>query len=80
MGETPEERHIWQDMEFRVLHVNIRDWISHAAELVARLRRLKEKPDLICVNETFLDRTLEHRTLEGYSLVARRDRSDGRLG
>ena len=78
--ETTEERHIWQDMKFRVLHVNIRGWISHVAELVARLRRLQEKPDLICVNETFLDRTVEHLTLEGYTLVARRDRNDGRQG
>ena len=67
-------------MKFRVLHVNIRGWMSHVAELVARLRRMKEKPDLICVNETFLDRTLEYLTLEGYTLVARRDRNDGRQG
>ena len=67
-------------MKFRVLHVNIKGWISHAAELVAKLRRLTEKPDLICVNETALNRIIEHLTLRGYSLVARRDRSDGRLG
>ena len=79
-NETTEERHTWQDMKFRVLHVNIRGWVSHVAELAARLRRMKEKPNLICVNETFLDRTLEHRTLEGYTLVARRDRNDGRQG
>ena len=79
-NETTEERHTWQDMKFRVLHVNIRGWVSHVAELVARLRRMKEKPNLICVNETFLDRTLEHLTLEGYTLVARRDRNDGRQG
>ena len=37
-----------------------------------------QKPDLICVNETFLNRTTEHISIEGYSLIARRDRSDGR--
>ena len=47
---------------------------------MARLRRLREKPDLICLNETCLDRTVERLMLEGYSRVARRDRSDGRLG
>ena len=78
--EMLEERQLWQDMKFRVLHVNIRGWISHAAELVARLRRLTKKPDLICVNETFLNRTVEHLTLECYSLVARLDRNNGRLG
>ena len=39
---------------------------------------MDEKPDLICVNETFLSRAIEHISLEGYELIARRDRSDGR--
>ena len=30
------------------------------------------------MNETFLDRTIEHISLEGYALIARRDRADGR--
>ena len=74
------ERELWRDIKFRALHVNIRGSISHAAELTARLRRLQEKPYLICVNETLLDRTVEHLTLEGYLLVARRDRNDRRQG
>ena len=43
--EHPVEREFWRDMKFRALHVNIRGWISHAAELTARLRRLQDKPD-----------------------------------
>ena len=41
---------------------------------------MTRKPELICINETHLSRTVEHVALEGYSLVARRDRSDGRQG
>ena len=40
---------------------------------------MKEKPDLICVNVTFLNRIVEHVALEEYSFVARRDISDGVL-
>ena len=39
---------------------------------------MTEKPDLVCINETFLYRAVEAIALEGYSLVARRDRNDGR--
>ena len=73
-----EESAIWNNAKFKILHVNIRGWISHAAELLARIRLMNEKSDLICVNETFLDRTIEHISFEGYALIARRDRADGR--
>ena len=35
-------------------------------------------PSLICLNETFLDDSVEDVSLEGYECVARRDRADGR--
>ena len=77
--ETPaDSSFVWSEAKFRILHVNIRGWISHAAELAARIRQMQERPDLICVNETFLDRTVEHIILEGYTVIARLDRSDGR--
>ena len=77
--EAPNESSfVLSDATFRVLHVNIRGWISHAAELAARIRKLQERPDLIRVKETFLNRTIEHITLEGYVLIARLGRSDGR--
>ena len=44
----------WTESRFRILHINIRGWTSHAAELTARIRQMDEKPDLIYVNETFL--------------------------
>ena len=36
--------------------------------------------EVACLNETFLNQAVEHIALEGYSLVTRRDRSDGRSG
>ena len=35
---------------------------------------------MVCVNETFLNKAVEDVDLEGYTLVGRRDRSDGRAG
>ena len=77
--EAPaESSFVFSKEKFRISHVNIRGWISHAAELAARIRQMEDRPDLICVNETSLDRTIAHITLEGYALIARLDRSDGR--
>ena len=60
--------------------MNIRGWVSHAAELTAIIRSMKNKPDLVCVNETFLNHSVEDIALEGYAVVGRRDRCDGRAG
>ena len=37
-----------------ILHVNIQCFLSHQAELVARLRMMKVKPTMIFINETWL--------------------------
>ena len=65
----------------KVWHVNIQGLEAHATELAARLRLEVTKPLLICINESFLE-PLVHIELEGYSVVARRDRpnSQGRGG
>ena len=57
---------------------NIRGLISHLAELTAVLRLSTKPPALVCLNENFLDPPIEEVMLEGYILVARRDRDDGR--
>jgi hypothetical protein len=36
------------------------------------------KPSIICLNETFLDVSIQSISLEGYELIGRRDRRDGR--
>lgn len=74
-----EESAAWSTSEdecFTLWHLNVRGWLSHAAEVTARLRLAARRPELLCLNETFLDRSTEDLLLEGYRLVARRDRSD----
>ena len=80
-AQKVEVRHktdLRKTLGFSVLHVNIRGFMSKVAELTARLRLLKSSPTLVCLNETFLDASTKEVELEGYVLVARRDRRDGR--
>jgi hypothetical protein len=64
---------------FSVYHINIQGYSPrHAAELAAALRLLKSLPDVVCVSESFLDRSTQQVDLEGYSVISRRDRDDGR--
>ena len=59
---------------FDILQVNIRGFMTHSAELVARIRLLPRKPGLVCLNETFLTKAIGGIELEGYILVCKRDR------
>ena len=68
----------WTPAASIILHVNIQGFVSHAAELSARIQMMVIKPSIICLNETFLDASIKSVTLEGYELVGRRDRRDGR--
>ena len=54
--EPDEHDDAFHDERFLILHVNLRGWASHSAELAARVRWMDPKPDLICVNETVLDK------------------------
>ena len=67
----------WAAEQFKILHVNIRGWVNHAAELAARITLMDRKPDPVCINETFLDTAVRNIELEGFDLVARRDRDTG---
>jgi hypothetical protein len=58
-----------------IMHVNIRGLKSHMAELCAVVRLRDSKPDIICINETFLDASTEYIAPEGYATIGRRDRS-----
>ena len=44
------------------------------------IRFSRVTPSLVCLNETFLDVSVKDVLLEGYELIARRDRDDGRKG
>jgi hypothetical protein len=68
----------WTKQRFSILYVNIRGFITNSAELVARLRMMKIKPTLVCLNETFLNKDVKHVEIEGYTIIGRRDRRDGR--
>ena len=59
----------WSGSNFNLLHPNIRGWTSHVAELTATIRSMKRKPDMVCVNETFLNKAVEDVNLEGFTLV-----------
>ena len=63
----------------QILHYNIRGWVSHSAELTAVLRSLPALPTIVVLTETWLTDAFEEPTLEGYNLVARRDRV-GQMG
>ena len=69
---------LFQAQDFHVLFYNVQGLISHLAELCAVIRLSTVLPSLVSLNETFLDESVEDVCLEGYELVARRDRQDGR--
>ena len=54
----------------------MRGWRSKAAQVTALLRLAKERPALVCLTETFLDKATAEVQLEGYTVAARRDRKD----
>ena len=58
-----------------IMQVNIQGLRSHLAELCAVMRLCVAPPDIICVNETFLDDGVEIIEPEGYEIIGRRDRS-----
>ena len=74
---TSKPTDFWKQSHLSILHVNIRGCISNSAELVTSVRLMKEKPIIICLTETFLDKSIQEVTLEGYVLVSRRDRGEG---
>lgn len=57
----------------KMLLLNLRSYLSHIAETTALLRGMDEKPFLVSLNETFLNKAIEHVELEGYQVLARRD-------
>ena len=48
-----------------ILHIYLRGWLSHNAELAAHIRLLSEQPTIVCVNETVLDENVESVEPEG---------------
>ena len=61
---------------FTFLQINIRGFLSHRAELEARLALLKF-PSLVGLTETFLDKSVVSPCVTGYEVVSRLDRRNG---
>ena len=60
--------------DFSILQVNIRGWRSHCDELSAYINLLDSKPQIVAINESFLNKSVPA-VLPGYCLVGRRDRT-----
>ena len=78
-NEIPESKIEGCETGLKMLHLNLRGYLSHIAETTALLRSMEEKPFLVSLNETFLSKAIEHVELEGYQVLARRDR-EGQWG
>ena len=61
--------------DITILHESLRGWRSHHKELATYIDLLPEKPKLIAINESFLNRSISPK-LAGYTLIGRRDRSN----
>ena len=78
--EQPMVQNSAVDSVLSILHVNIRGWLSHHAELEAHIRLLPKKPMIVAVNESFLNASVSSVKLNGYELICRHDRDDGKQG
>ena len=58
--------------------MNIQGLLSSIDELVGYLLLMKQRPSILCLNETFLDQSVGDVEIEGYKLISRLDRRDGR--
>ena len=59
-----------------MLHLNLRGYLSHIAEVIASIRDLPMKLFLVSLNEKFLSKAVEQVKLEGYQVLARRYREE----
>ena len=62
-----------------MLLLNLRGFLSHIAEVTGVIREMPARPFLVCLNKTFLPTAVENVKLEGYQVLARRDR-EGQWG
>ena len=65
---------------FTILHVNVRGFASHLAEIEGFLALMTTPPNFIALNETFLNKSTDEIRISGYTLVGRRDRVHRRCG
>ena len=63
-----------------MLLLNIQGFRTNCAELTACIRMMNPTPALVRLNETFLNKSVKEVSLEGFELVARRDRDTKKQG
>ena len=66
----------WGAAELLIWHANVQGLRSSTAELVGRIRLCERRPDILCLNETFLDKTIGEVPIEGYEHIARLGQGD----
>ncbi len=67
----------WGAAELLIWHANVQGLRSSTAELVGILRMCERRPDVLCLSETFLDKTIGEIPIEGHEQIARWDREIG---
>ena len=67
------------ETSLEMVPLNVRGYISHTAEVTALLRQMFDKPFIVTLNETFLNKAIENVKFECYQVLARRNR-DGQWG
>ena len=60
-----------------ILLCNIRSLVRNVGELIGRIKLMDREPDIICLNETWLDKSIKSVSIDGYVCVGRRDRKSG---
>ena len=45
--EVTDKTGPWSESKFNLLHLNIRGWVSHSAELLATIKNMQTAPDLV---------------------------------
>ena len=67
-----EDVEIAQD-ELIITHINIRGWLSNKAHFEAQMRLRPSLPQIVLMNETKLDRSVDRPHMDGYEVIARKD-------
>ena len=69
-----------QDSSWVIWHANVQGLRSKTTQIEARIQLAERPPQVLCFNETFLDRSVGNVTITNFTLVARRDRSNNHGG
>ena len=66
---------MFHPQSFLIYNINIRCLLAHHVELCSILEDLK--PHVVCIQETWLNKSVEVKVIPNYIVLSRRDRSEG---